>query len=174
MALLIVQRHHINQTIPTQAVEGSVKDMQKSLAYMDFQSGQSLKGKKIDYVFIGSCTNSRIEDLRMVADFVKGKQKAEHVNVWVVPGSKRVEQQAQSEGLDTVFTKAGFEFRQAGCSACLGMNEDKIPAGKYCISTSNRNFEGRQGPGSRTLLASPLMAAAAAITGEVTDVRQLM
>jgi 3-isopropylmalate/(R)-2-methylmalate dehydratase large subunit len=144
----------------------------KSLSYMGLQAGAAIKGKKVDYVFIGSCTNSRIEDLRMVASFVKGKKKADHVEVWIVPGSKQVEQQAIKEGIDKVFEAAGFNLRQPGCSACLGMNEDKIPAGKYCISTSNRNFEGRQGPNARTLLASPLTAAAAAITGEVSDIRE--
>ncbi len=144
---------------------------QKSLDYMGLQAGAAIKGKKVDYVFIGSCTNSRIEDLRMVADIVKGRKKAEHVEVWIVPGSKQVEEQAIREGIDKVFEAAGFNLRQPGCSACLGMNEDKIPAGKYCISTSNRNFEGRQGPNARTLLASPLTAAVAAITGEVGDVR---
>jgi 3-isopropylmalate/(R)-2-methylmalate dehydratase large subunit len=147
---------------------------EKSLAYMGFEPGTGIKGKKVDYVFIGSCTNSRIEDLRMVASFVKGKKKADDVEVWIVPGSKQVEAQAISEGIDKIFEEAGFMLRQPGCSACLGMNEDKIPAGKYCISTSNRNFEGRQGAGARTLLASPLTAAAAAITGVVTDVRELM
>jgi 3-isopropylmalate/(R)-2-methylmalate dehydratase large subunit len=146
----------------------------KALAYMGLEQGKPIKGKKVDYVFIGSCTNSRIEDLRLVASFVKGKKKADHVEVWVVPGSKQVEQQAIQEGIDKVFEEAGFQLRGPGCSACLGMNEDKIPAGKYCISTSNRNFEGRQGPNARTLLASPLTAAAAAITGSVTDIRELM
>ena len=145
---------------------------EKSLAYMGLQAGAGIKGKKVDYVFIGSCTNSRIEDLRMVASFVKGKHKAANVEVWVVPGSKQVEKQAIEEGIDKVFEAAGFMLRQPGCSACLGMNEDKIPAGKYCISTSNRNFEGRQGPNARTFLASPLTAALAAITGEVGDVRE--
>ncbi|MCC7523799.1 MAG: 3-isopropylmalate dehydratase large subunit [Chitinophagaceae bacterium] len=147
---------------------------EKSLNYMGLQPGEQIKGKKVDYVFIGSCTNSRIEDLRMVASFVKGKKKADNVEVWVVPGSKQVEKQAMEEGIHQVFAEAGFMLRQPGCSACLGMNEDKIPAGKYCISTSNRNFEGRQGPGARTMLASPLMAAAAAITGKITDVRELI
>jgi 3-isopropylmalate/(R)-2-methylmalate dehydratase large subunit len=147
---------------------------EKSLQYMGLQPGISIKGKKVDYVFIGSCTNARIEDLRMVASFVKGKHKAKDVEVWVVPGSKQVEQQAIQEGINKIFEDAGFILRQPGCSACLGMNEDKIPAGKYCISTSNRNFEGRQGPNSRTFLASPLTAAAAAITGVVTDVRDLL
>lgn len=147
---------------------------EKSLQYMGLQAGADIKGKKVDYVFIGSCTNSRIEDLRMVASFVKGKKKADHVQVWVVPGSKQVEKQAIEEGINKIFEEAGFNLRQPGCSACLGMNEDKIPAGKYCISTSNRNFEGRQGPNARTMLASPLTAAAAAITGEVSDVRELI
>ncbi|MEO5681512.1 MAG: 3-isopropylmalate dehydratase large subunit [Chitinophagaceae bacterium] len=147
---------------------------EKSLAYMGLQPGANIKGKKVDYVFIGSCTNSRIEDLRMVASFVKGKHKADNVEVWVVPGSKQVEKQAIEEGIDKVFEAAGFMLRQPGCSACLGMNEDKIPAGKYCISTSNRNFEGRQGPNARTFLASPLTAALAAITGEVGDVREAL
>jgi 3-isopropylmalate/(R)-2-methylmalate dehydratase large subunit len=147
---------------------------EKSLQYMGLQPGTNIKGKKVDYVFIGSCTNSRIEDLRMVASFVKGKKKADHVEVWVVPGSKQVEKQAIEEGIHKIFEEAGFSLRQPGCSACLGMNEDKIPPGMYCISTSNRNFEGRQGPNARTMLASPLTAAAAAITGEVTDVRELI
>lgn len=144
----------------------------KSLAYMDIEAKSNLKGKKIDYVFIGSCTNSRIEDLRLVAQFVKGKKKAKEVEVWIVPGSKQVEKQAIEEGIDKIFIEAGFKLRQPGCSACLGMNEDKIPAGKYCVSTSNRNFEGRQGQNARTLLASPLTAAAAAITGFITDIRE--
>jgi 3-isopropylmalate/(R)-2-methylmalate dehydratase large subunit len=146
----------------------------KSLDYMGLEAGSAMLGKAIDYVFIGSCTNARIEDLRMVAALVKGKKKASNVEVWIVPGSKQVEAQAIEEGLDKVFEEAGFQLRQPGCSACLAMNEDKIPAGKYCISTSNRNFEGRQGPKARTFLASPLMAAAAAITGKVTDVRELV
>jgi len=147
---------------------------EKSLQYMGLEAGANIKGRKVDYVFIGSCTNSRIEDLRMVASFVKGKKKADSVEVWVVPGSKQVEKQAIEEGINKIFEEAGFNLRQPGCSACLGMNEDKIPAGKYCISTSNRNFEGRQGPNARTMLASPLSAAAAAITGVVTDVRELI
>ena len=147
---------------------------EKSLQYMGLEPGMGIKGKKVDYIFIGSCTNSRIEDLRLVADFVKGKQKAKDVEVWIVPGSKQVEKQAQAEGIDKIFEAAGFILRQPGCSACLGMNEDKIPAGKYCISTSNRNFEGRQGPNARTFLTSPLTAAAAAITGRISDVRELI
>ncbi|MBX2956359.1 MAG: 3-isopropylmalate dehydratase large subunit [Cyclobacteriaceae bacterium] len=146
----------------------------KSLEYMGLEPGSQLLGKSVDFVFIGSCTNARIEDLRLVASIVKGKKKSPNVEVWVVPGSKQVEEQARKEGLDKIFEEAGFELRGPGCSACLGMNEDKIPAGKYCISTSNRNFEGRQGPKSRTFLASPLSAAAAAITGKVTDVRELL
>ncbi|TXH20386.1 MAG: 3-isopropylmalate dehydratase large subunit [Chitinophagaceae bacterium] len=146
----------------------------KALDYMGITAGQAIKGQKVDYVFIGSCTNARIEDLRLVADFVKGKKKNEHVEVWVVPGSKQVEAQAQKEGIDKIFAEAGFMLRQPGCSACLGMNEDKIPAGKYCISTSNRNFEGRQGPNARTFLASPLTAALAAITGQVGDIREFI
>ncbi|GAB5550627.1 MAG: 3-isopropylmalate dehydratase large subunit [Saprospiraceae bacterium] len=161
----------IDQAIPTTSHE-SAQSFQKSLDYMGFNAGESLLGKPINYVFIGSCTNSRIEDLRMVADFIKGKQKAAHVNAMVVPGSKQVEAQAKKEGLDKVFADAGFEFREPGCSACLGMNEDKVPKGEYCISTSNRNFEGRQGPGARTILASPLMAAATAIAGSIVDIRK--
>lgn len=166
----------ITKNIPTSLTinENDRSGLSKSLAYMGLQEGTPIKGQKIDYVFIGSCTNSRIEDLRMVASFVKGKKKAEGVEVWIVPGSKQVEAQAIKEGIDKVFEESGFMLRQPGCSACLGMNEDKIPAGKYCISTSNRNFEGRQGAGARTLLASPLTAAAAAITGKVTDVRELL
>ena len=166
----------VTEKIPTTETinENDKSGLSKSLAYMGLQQGVAIKGQKIDYVFIGSCTNSRIEDLRMVASFVKGKKKADDVEVWIVPGSKQVEAQAIEEGIDKIFAEAGFQLRQPGCSACLGMNEDKIPAGKYCISTSNRNFEGRQGAGSRTLLASPLTAAAAAITGVVTDVRELL
>jgi 3-isopropylmalate/(R)-2-methylmalate dehydratase large subunit len=166
----------VSKLIPTIDTinETDKSSLSKALTYMDFEQGTPIKGMKIDYVFIGSCTNSRIEDLRMVASFVQGKQKANHVEVWVVPGSKQVEKQAKEEGLDKIFEEAGFMLRQPGCSACLGMNEDKIPAGKYCISTSNRNFEGRQGAGARTLLASPLTAAAAAVTGMISDVRDLI
>lgn len=153
---------------------GDATSFRNSLEYMGLVEGTSLLGKPIDYVFIGSCTNARMEDLRLVASLVKGKKRASGVEVWVVPGSKQVEEQARREGLDRIFSEAGFELRSPGCSACLGMNEDKVPAGKYCISTSNRNFEGRQGPRSRTFLASPLSAAAAAITGKVTDVRTWM
>ena len=143
----------------------------KSLEYMGLNPGDKIKGKKVDYVFIGSCTNGRIEDFRLFAQFVKGKQKAESVTAWIVPGSKLVEQQIREEGIVEVLEAAGFALRQPGCSACLAMNEDKIPEGKYAVSTSNRNFEGRQGPGARTMLASPLMVAAAAVTGVVSDPR---
>jgi 3-isopropylmalate/(R)-2-methylmalate dehydratase large subunit len=167
----------INGLIPTPETvpdEAERKTIAKALNYMGLQGGKQLKGMAVQNVFIGSCTNSRIEDLRMVADLVKGRRKNDHVKVMIVPGSQQVAAQAKAEGLDRIFEAAGFEMRQAGCSACLGMNEDKIPAGEYCISTSNRNFEGRQGAGARTLLASPLTAAAAAITGTVTDVRELL
>ncbi|MDQ3683319.1 MAG: 3-isopropylmalate dehydratase large subunit [Bacteroidota bacterium] len=153
--------------------EGERKNILKALQYMGLQAGKPLKGMPVQNIFIGSCTNSRIEDLRLVASIVKGRKKNEQVKVMIVPGSQQVAAQAKLEGLDKIFEEAGFEMRQAGCSACLGMNEDKIPAGEYCISTSNRNFEGRQGAGSRTFLASPLTAAASAITGVVTDVREL-
>ncbi len=166
----------INGYIPVAesiADEGERKNIVKALQYMGLEGGKQLLGMPVQHVFIGSCTNSRIEDLRLVAGLVKGRKKNEHVQVMIVPGSQQVARQVHAEGLDQVFLEAGFEIRQAGCSACLGMNEDKIPAGEYCISTSNRNFEGRQGAGARTLLASPLTAAAAAITGVVTDVRTL-
>ncbi|GAA4412353.1 3-isopropylmalate dehydratase large subunit [Nibrella viscosa] len=164
----------VNSHVPNlnEIPERELASYTKSLAYMGLEPGTAVKGKPVDYVFIGSCTNARMEDLRLVADFVKGKKKAAGVEVWVIPGSKQVEQQAKQEGLDKIFEEAGFELREPGCSACLGMNEDKVPAGKYCVSTSNRNFEGRQGPGARTFLASPLTAAVAAITGKVEDVRE--
>lgn len=166
----------VTDRIPTtesMASEQEARTLSKSLAYMGLEAGAPLLGQRVDYVFIGSCTNSRIEDLREVAKLVKGKKKADHVNVWVIPGSKQVEKQALAEGLDVIIREAGFEFRQPGCSACLAMNDDKIPAGAYCISTSNRNFEGRQGPGARTFLASPITAAASAINGYISDVRSL-
>ena len=167
----------ITDRIPTMEELKEINEQvsfKKSLDYMGLEPGSQLIGKAVDYVFIGSCTNARIEDLRLVASMVKGKKKAANVVVWVIPGSKQVEEQARREGLDKIFEAAGFELRSPGCSACLGMNEDKVPAGKYCIATSNRNFEGRQGPKSRTFLASPLSAAAAAITGKVTDVREFV
>jgi 3-isopropylmalate/(R)-2-methylmalate dehydratase large subunit len=146
----------------------------KALEYMKFDSTELISDQKVDYVFIGSCTNGRIEDLRAVAKIVEGKQKADHVNVWVVPGSMKVRAQAIEENLDKIFLQSGFEFREPGCSACLAMNDDKIPPGSLCVSTSNRNFEGRQGPGARTILASPLTAAASAINGTVTDPTTMM
>ena len=166
----------ITRHIPT--TEGMSETAQvsfkKSLDYMGFQPGESLLGKKIDYVFLGACTNGRIEDFRAFASIVKGRKKAENVIAWLVPGSWMVDAQIRKEGIDKILTEAGFAIRQPGCSACLAMNDDKIPAGKYSVSTSNRNFEGRQGPGARTLLASPLVAAAAAVTGVITDPRELM
>lgn len=158
----------ISENIPT---ENSASDL-KSLEYMNFDAGESLIDKPINYVFIGSCTNSRIEDFRIAAEFVKGKQKAQNVTAWLVPGSRQVQTQIKKEGLQQIFEAAGFELRQPGCSACLAMNDDKIPQGEYCVSTSNRNFEGRQGPGSRTILASPLVAAATAINGKIIDIRK--
>lgn len=166
----------ISQTIPeTKGMEGSDKlTYEKSLNYMGYSPGEKMAGKKIDFVFLGSCTNGRIEDFRQFTAFVKGKKKAENVTAWLVPGSKQVENQIREEGLVEILEEAGFELRQPGCSACLAMNDDKIPEGKYSVSTSNRNFEGRQGPGARTLLASPLTAAAAAVTGIITDPRELL
>lgn len=165
----------INDLIPTTAgMEGSNKtSFLKSLEYMGFEAGESILGKKMDYVFVGSCTNGRIEDIRSVAEFVKGKKKADNITAWIVPGSREVEKLAHEEGLVKILEEAGFELRQPGCSACLAMNDDKIPSGKYAVSTSNRNFEGRQGPGARTLLASPLTVAAIAVTGRITDPREV-
>lgn len=157
----------IDGTIPADAAP-------KALSYMGLEAGSKLLGHKVDYVFLGACTNGRIEDFRAFTSLVRGHHKAEGVTAWLVPGSWMVKQQIEDEGLDKILAEAGFEVRQPGCSACLAMNDDKIPAGKYSVSTSNRNFEGRQGPGSRTLLASPLTAAAAAITGVVTDPRELL
>jgi 3-isopropylmalate/(R)-2-methylmalate dehydratase large subunit len=165
----------ISKHIPKAAeVGGSKASYEKSLSYMGFEEAEEMLGKKVDYVFIGSCTNGRIEDFRAFASIVKGRKKAEHVTAWIVPGSHIVEQQIKEEGILDILTEAGFQLRQPGCSACLAMNDDKIPAGKYAVSTSNRNFEGRQGPGARTMLASPLVAAAAAVTGVVTDPRELI
>ena len=141
---------------------------------MNFNEGDSMMGKPIDFVFLGSCTNGRIEDFRLFTSLVKGRSKAPNVTAWLVPGSHKVEKAIKDEGLLAILNEAGFELREPGCSACLAMNDDKVPAGKYAVSTSNRNFEGRQGPGSRTLLASPLVAAAAAVTGKVTDPRELL
>ena len=154
--------------------ETEKSSFEKSLAYMGFRAGEPLLGKPVDYVFLGACTNGRIEDFRAFAALVKGRRKAAGITAWLVPGSWAVDSQIREEGLDKVLREAGFEIRQPGCSACLAMNDDKIPAGKYAVSTSNRNFEGRQGPGARTLLASPLTAAAAAVTGVITDPRELL
>jgi 3-isopropylmalate/(R)-2-methylmalate dehydratase large subunit len=165
----------ITKKIPlAEEVGGGKSTYEKSLDYMGFHEGEEMVGKKVDYVFIGSCTNGRIEDFRAFASIIKGRKKADNVTAWIVPGSHIVEQQIKEEGILDILTEAGFQLRQPGCSACLAMNDDKIPAGKYAVSTSNRNFEGRQGPGARTLLASPLVAAAAAITGKVTDPRELL
>lgn len=166
----------ITETIPTTdgMSETEKGSFLKSMDYMGFRPGKKLLGKPVDYVFLGACTNGRIEDFRAFASIVKGRKKADRITAWLVPGSWMVDAQIREEGLDKVLEAAGFEIRQPGCSACLAMNEDKIPAGKYSVSTSNRNFEGRQGPGSRTLLASPLTAAAAAVTGVITDPRELM
>lgn len=149
-------------------------DCEKALQYMGFETGERLLGKPVDYVFLGACTNGRVEDFRAFASIVKGRKKADSVVAWLVPGSWAVDKQIREEGLDKILQDAGFVIRQPSCSACLAMNDDKVPAGKLCVSTSNRNFEGRQGPGSRTILASPLVAAAAAVTGVITDPRELM
>lgn len=165
----------ITNHIPSaEQVDGGKASYEKSLNYMGFKENEPMLGKKVDYVFIGSCTNGRIEDFRAFASIIKGRKKADHVTAWIVPGSHVVEAQIKEEGILDILTEAGFELRQPGCSACLAMNDDKIPAGKYAVSTSNRNFEGRQGPGSRTLLASPYVAAAAAVTGVVTDPRAFL
>lgn len=166
----------IRDSIPAMEsiAEAGRSSFAKSLDYMGFAPGERLLGHKIDYVFLGACTNGRIEDFRAFASIVKGKKKADGVTAWLVPGSWAVDAQIRKEGIDKILVDAGFEIRQPGCSACLAMNDDKIPAGKYSVSTSNRNFEGRQGPGARTLLASPLVAAAAAITGRITDPRDFM
>ena len=165
----------ITKNIPlSTAVKDGGASYKKSLEYMGFAENEKLIGKKVDYVFLGSCTNGRIEDFRAFASIVKGRKKADNITAWLVPGSHIVESQIKEEGILDILNEAGFSLRQPGCSACLAMNDDKIPAGKYAVSTSNRNFEGRQGPGARTLLASPLVAAAAAVTGIVTDPRDLM
>ncbi len=166
----------ISESIPSlDEIDGSGKaSFLKSLDYMGFEPGQKLIGHKVDYVFLGACTNGRIEYFRAFASIIKGKKKADNITAWLVPGSWAVARQIKEEGLDKILEEAGFEIRQPGCSACLAMNDDKIPSGKYAVSTSNRNFEGRQGPGSRTILASPLVAAAAAITGVITDPRSII
>ncbi len=165
----------INGGIPnSDQHEGNKKTFLKSLEYMDYSEGEKVLGKNIDFVFLGSCTNGRIEDFRAFTEVVKGKKKSPNVTAWLVPGSHKVEKAIKDEGLLSILNESGFELREPGCSACLAMNDDKIPSGKYAVSTSNRNFEGRQGPGSRTLLASPIVAAAAAITGKITDPRELI
>ena len=165
----------ISKEIPiAESIDGGIATYKKSLDYMGYSEGERMIGKKIDFVFLGSCTNGRIEDFRAFTEVVKGKKKSKNVTAWLVPGSHKVEKAIRDEGLLDILEESGFELREPGCSACLAMNDDKIPIGKYAISTSNRNFEGRQGPGSRTLLASPIMVAAAAITGKVTDPRTLI
>ncbi|MFR9651686.1 MAG: 3-isopropylmalate dehydratase large subunit [Rikenellaceae bacterium] len=166
----------ITGTIPTTEGmdETEASSYQKSLEYMGFAEGEAMVGKGVDYIFVGSCTNGRIEDFRDFAEIVKGHKRAEGVITWLVPGSWAVDRQIREEGLDKIIIEAGFEIRQPGCSACLAMNDDKIPEGKYCLSTSNRNFEGRQGQGARTLLCAPYVAAAAAITGVITDPREFL
>lgn len=166
----------ITESIPSTDTidEAGQASFVKSLEYMGFAPNEKLLGHPVDYVFVGSCTNGRIEDFRAFARIVKGRRKADGITAWIVPGSWSVQRQIVAEGIDKILSEAGFELRQPGCSACLAMNEDKVPAGKYCVSTSNRNFEGRQGPGARTILASPYVAAAAAVTGCITDPRELL
>ncbi|MEO0339452.1 MAG: 3-isopropylmalate dehydratase large subunit [Bacteroidota bacterium] len=165
----------ISNAIPSAAdVDGSKATFAKSLDYMQFSEGESMIGKKVDYVFLGSCTNGRIEDFRAFASLVKGRTKADHITAWLVPGSHSVLKKIKDEGILDILNNAGFQLREPGCSACLAMNDDKVPAGKLAVSTTNRNFEGRQGPGARTILASPLVAAATAVSGVVTDPRTLL
>jgi len=165
----------LSNSIPeASAVEGSESSYLKSLNYMGYNQGDQMIGKPIDFVFLGSCTNGRIEDFRAFTSIIKGRKKADNVTAWLVPGSHKVVDLIKQEGLLSIIEEAGFTLRQPGCSACLAMNDDKVPSGKYAVSTSNRNFEGRQGPGSKTMLASPLVAAAAAVTGKLTDPRTLM
>ena len=164
----------ISKSIPSSETSDSKTSYKKALDYMDFNEGDQMIGKKIDYVFLGSCTNGRIEDFRVFASLIKGKRKSDNVDAWLVPGSHKVLKSIKDEGLLDILTDSGFKLREPGCSACLAMNDDKIPKGKYAVSTTNRNFEGRQGPGARTLLASPLVAAATAITGKITDPREII
>jgi len=166
----------VTSNIPSEneVLENDTNGLAKSLAYMNFERGKPIAGITVNYVFVGSCTNGRIEDIRDFTSFIKGKKKADNITAWIVPGSKQVQKQAEEEGLVQILNDAGFALRQPGCSACLAMNDDIIPGGEYCVSTSNRNFEGRQGPGARTLLASPLTAAATAITGVITDPRAFL
>ena len=164
----------ISKEIPYFNDSSSKSSFSKSLEYMNFKEGEVMLGKKIDYVFLGSCTNGRIEDFRSFANLIKGKRKAENIDAWLVPGSLKVLKSIKDEGILEILKNSGFKLREPGCSACLAMNDDKIPAGKYAVSTTNRNFEGRQGPGARTILASPLVAAASAITGKITDPREII
>ena len=164
----------ISKEIPYFNDSGSKSSFSKSLEYMNFKEGELMLGRKIDYVFLGSCTNGRIEDFRSFANLIKGKRKAENIDAWLVPGSLKVLKSIKDEGILEILKNSGFKLREPGCSACLAMNDDKIPAGKYAVSTTNRNFEGRQGPGARTILASPLVAAASAITGKITDPREMI
>ncbi len=165
----------LTQSIPTaEEVEGGELTYKKSLGYMQFNEGEEMLGKAVDYVFLGSCTNGRIEDFRAFCSVIEGRTKADNITAWLVPGSHKVVDQIKAEGLDKIIEASGFVLREPGCSACLAMNDDKVPAGKLSVSTTNRNFEGRQGPGSRTLLASPLVAAATAVSGVVTDPRTLI
>ena len=164
----------ISKEIPYFNDSGSKSSFSKSLEYMNFKEGEVMLGRKIDYVFLGSCTNGRIEDFRSFASLIKGKRKAENIDAWLVPGSLKVLKSIKDEGILEILKNSGFKLREPGCSACLAMNDDKIPAGKYAVSTTNRNFEGRQGPGARTILASPLVAAASAITGKITDPREII
>ena len=164
----------ISKSIPKAKESDSKSSYKKALDYMDFNEGDKMIGKKIDYVFLGSCTNGRIEDFRTFASIIKGKRKSENIDAWLVPGSHKVLKSIKDEGIFDILTESGFKLREPGCSACLAMNDDKIPKGKYAVSTTNRNFEGRQGPGARTLLASPLVAAATAIKGEITDPREII
>ena len=154
------------------SIDSIIPSVDGGLEYMEFEKGQTLAGTEVDYVFLGSCTNGRIEDLRLFSELVKGHQKADNITAWIVPGSKQVELQCVEEGIDLVLKQAGFELRQPGCSACLAMNPDKVPAGKLCVSTSNRNFEGRQGVGARTILASPVTAAIVAVTGKIISFKE--
>ena len=163
----------ISKSIPGSGSD-SESSYQKALDYMEFKEGEMMIGKKIDYVFLGSCTNGRIEDFRTFASLIKGRRKSDDVDAWLVPGSHKVLKSIKDEGILDILTDSGFKLREPGCSACLAMNDDKIPKGKYAVSTTNRNFEGRQGPGARTLLASPLVAAATAITGKITDPREII
>ena len=164
----------ISKSIPSSDTSDSKTSYKKALNYMEFKEGDQMIGKKIDYVFLGSCTNGRIEDFRVFANLIKGKRKSDNIDAWLVPGSHKVLKSIKDEGILDVLTDSGFKLREPGCSACLAMNDDKIPKGKYAVSTTNRNFEGRQGPGARSFLASPLVAAATAITGKITDPREII